>query len=582
MLPTLRVSSPALRATLAASASLATAVAIAPAAGAAPSAPSSAAGMPAAARVPVPTRPAGLPRAIEGWPAYVQNNSCDLEEKPGTAALRRLLLQTYPSTYITSTTRTCGTDTMVSYSEHYDGRSVDWGVSVRNSSKKYGDAFVNWLVGRDAQGVPGGNARRLGVMYLIWNNRQWWGWAPQKGWFDYNGCTRGAGNDTTCHRDHVHITLSWEGAMRHTSWWTKRVGAQDFGPCRPADLNWSSGYQRFNGTRCGSYPRVAAAAGSTGLHQSLVRFSGITVRQGMYGPVVRAIQQLVGAGVDGDFGPGTKAAVARWQAGQGLKGDGVVGYRTWRAALAVTEPDLDLSAYYKTVLRLWSSNRTAVKVLQAELNRSGADLEVDGAFGPGTEAAVNTFKAAHGLNPNGLVGRGTWKALEREANGTTSGPGTTSTSGTSASGTTNPPATTSAPKYAKYYRTKLHYGDRKPAVRVLKRALGQKSRSTTFGKTTRKKVNQLKRRNGLSANGVANGGVWHILGQDYSPWERRTLRYGSTGRYVKVLQNALGGLQPDGAFGRATRAKVNQVKRAHDLRVDGVAGRRTWQALSAG
>jgi len=61
-----------------------------------------------------------------------------------------------------------------------------------------------------------------------------------------------------------------------------------------------------------------------------------TVKQGDNGPDVVALQQkLIAAGysvaADGDFGPGTDAAVKQFQASKGLTADGVVGPATWAA-----------------------------------------------------------------------------------------------------------------------------------------------------------------------------------------------------------------------------------------------------------
>ncbi|WP_158607677.1 C40 family peptidase [Flexivirga caeni] len=58
-----------------------------------------------------------------------------------------------------------------------------------------------------------------------------------------------------------------------------------------------------------------------------------------------------------------------------------------------------------------------------------------------------------------------------------------------------------------------------------------------------------------------------------------TLRYGSTGAAVKVLQKKLGGLTTDGIFGSKTRSKVWSFQRSHHLAVDGIVGRATWTAL---
>ena len=52
-----------------------------------------------------------------------------------------------------------------------------------------------------------------------------------------------------------------------------------------------------------------------------------------------------------------------------------------------------------------------VKRLQEALNAQGENLNADGVFGPGTHAAVVSFQARHGLNPDGIVGRNTRAAL---------------------------------------------------------------------------------------------------------------------------------------------------------------------------
>lgn len=53
------------------------------------------------------------------------------------------------------------------------------------------------------------------------------------------------------------------------------------------------------------------------------------LRMGEKGDAVRKLQQLLGIGADGDFGPGTKAAVVKFQKANGLYPDGVVGKNSW-------------------------------------------------------------------------------------------------------------------------------------------------------------------------------------------------------------------------------------------------------------
>ncbi|HEY6817600.1 MAG TPA: N-acetylmuramidase domain-containing protein [Croceibacterium sp.] len=56
-----------------------------------------------------------------------------------------------------------------------------------------------------------------------------------------------------------------------------------------------------------------------------------TLRLGDKGPAVQELQNLLGISADGDFGPGTKAAVLAFQKGKGLLADGIVGRGTWAA-----------------------------------------------------------------------------------------------------------------------------------------------------------------------------------------------------------------------------------------------------------
>lgn len=55
-----------------------------------------------------------------------------------------------------------------------------------------------------------------------------------------------------------------------------------------------------------------------------------------------------------------------------------------------------------------------VKTLQTMLNAHGYSLDVDGAFGTNTEAAVKSFQQKNGLTVDGVVGRKTWEALEAD------------------------------------------------------------------------------------------------------------------------------------------------------------------------
>jgi putative chitinase len=56
--------------------------------------------------------------------------------------------------------------------------------------------------------------------------------------------------------------------------------------------------------------------------------SGGTLRRGSKGEGVKKLQAKLGLAADGDFGPGTEAALKKWQAANGLTADGVAGPKT--------------------------------------------------------------------------------------------------------------------------------------------------------------------------------------------------------------------------------------------------------------
>lgn len=56
--------------------------------------------------------------------------------------------------------------------------------------------------------------------------------------------------------------------------------------------------------------------------------SGGVLRRGSKGDDVKKMQAALGLTADGDFGPGTEAALKKWQAANGLTADGVAGPKT--------------------------------------------------------------------------------------------------------------------------------------------------------------------------------------------------------------------------------------------------------------
>lgn len=82
--------------------------------------------------------------------------------------------------------------------------------------------------------------------------------------------------------------------------------------------------------------------------------------------------------------------------------------------------------------------------------------------------------------------------------------------------------------------------------------------------------------------------ISHVICKEYYsnlPWDERNeiktfpmLRRGSTGIYVKILQDFLG-LIPDGKFGTETEKALLDYQHEKDLEVDGICGRETWSSF---
>ena len=173
-------------------------------------------GLPPAA---VPGYPVALPPGYDVGAQYEGQAQCDPPPKPGTQRLSDLIKATYGPDQTVWIPRACE---IGGQSEHKEGRALDWMTSVRNAQQRANaETFLNWLLGPDQAGTPYGNAVRLGVMYIGWNDRIWRGYDIERGWTELKGCFSKPeqGNDTVCHRNHIHISLTWDGATATSSFW---------------------------------------------------------------------------------------------------------------------------------------------------------------------------------------------------------------------------------------------------------------------------------------------------------------------------------------------------------------------------
>jgi murein L,D-transpeptidase YcbB/YkuD len=106
--------------------------------------------------------------------------------------------------------------------------------------------------------------------------------------------------------------------------------------------------------------------------------------------------------VDGIFGPNTEAAVKAFQQSKSLAADGIVGPLTWGALIVQVKR---------------GSRGDAVRAVQEVMkfhdqsDGEGPGVQVDGIFGPRTDAFVRGFQTALGIASDGIVGPITWRAL---------------------------------------------------------------------------------------------------------------------------------------------------------------------------
>ena len=123
---------------------------------------------------------------------------------------------------------------------------------------------------------------------------------------------------------------------------------------------------------------------------------------------VRPLQQLPRArkhsvAVDGIFGSKTEAAVKAFQKQQGLGADGIVGPKTW-PKLIVTVKKGSKGDGVRGV-------QEVMKFHDQSGGAEGGGVQIDGIFGPKTDAWVRGFQEALEITVDGIVGPVTWRAM---------------------------------------------------------------------------------------------------------------------------------------------------------------------------
>ncbi len=421
---------------------------------------------------PIATR--ALPARIDAQPSYVGQNSCDPIDKPGATAYAQLMKSTYGKG-VAGISRWCN----AGQTEHSEGRAIDWMLSAgKPEEKAVADAATAWLTANSGE-----NARRLGVMYLIWNKKMWRAYAPERGWQPYTGASP--------HTDHIHTSLTWDGAMKRTSWWTgSSVTALDLGPCRP----WAgSPALVYTSKRTASCPASAAAPSS----------SYPVVVPGERNANVAVAQRALGITADGQFGYGTRTAVLAYQQAKKLPRTGVLDKATWARLVPqsvqvpapapqppatkdpkVTPPKLlplpaKVTTRYtplKNTRLALGSKGSAVSVLQ-----TGLRVPATAVFDARTRTALIAFQKSWKLPTTGGTNLKTWNRLELRQF-----------------------------PWLAYQTTTVRRGQTGRVVVALQQAL-RITADGDFGGQTAAAVMTVQARYGLAANGVVDPTTWRAV-----------------------------------------------------------------------
>ncbi len=164
-----------------------------------------------------PAAASALP--IDPFAGYQPQKRCSPTPKPGTVALAGWLMKRYPGTGSMGISRGCGSSGV---SEHKEGRAFDWAVSHSSSrDRAYVKDFLALVLAPDAEGNPAALARRMGIMYLIWNDHVYASYRQfEKRPYLHSACRKKKKCSVSLrHRNHVHISLSRDGGHARTSWY---------------------------------------------------------------------------------------------------------------------------------------------------------------------------------------------------------------------------------------------------------------------------------------------------------------------------------------------------------------------------
>ena len=264
--------------------------------------------------------------------------------------------------------------------------------------------------------------------------------------------------------------------------------------------------------------------------------------------------------------------------------DGAYKRTSWWTGVAVTKP---LTGPTTTVTPPPVPVITASGYPLLEQGATGPDVALaqkvigvtaDGKFGPMTATALGAWQTKNGVSATKKLDNATWSkmvALKLI------------------------PSRAPAHPLEKYVAVVLKRGSKGEAVKALQKAIGKVTVDGSYGRLTEARVKEYQKAKGLPVTGVTDARVWKALmapapvtaptptpattssalTTEFTAYKKTTLRLGSKGVAVKVLQQGLGGLVVDGSFGSRTLAAVKAFQTSRRLSATGVVDAKTWAAV---
>lgn len=160
---------------------------------------------------------------LEPYAGYQPQSTCRRTPKPGVLLLADWLVARGGGYGPIS--RSCSGS---STSEHKESRAFDWLLDASSDTDQaLAAALLDELFAPDDTGAPHALARRMGIMYIIWDDTMYASYDGfvAKRYLSSSCRTRRTCSPTLRHRDHLHVSLTRQGAKGATSWYVAQPSA---------------------------------------------------------------------------------------------------------------------------------------------------------------------------------------------------------------------------------------------------------------------------------------------------------------------------------------------------------------------